>query len=58
MPCRITRIISSGSMLPPESTTTVGVANAFGSSSSAATADRTRRLHDELGPLEQHQQRA
>ena len=38
MPCRITRISSSGSMLPPDSTATIGPSKSCGESSSAATA--------------------
>src|SRR5918997_240631 len=49
MPCWITCSSTSGSMLPPESTATAGVANRRGCSSSAATAaapaGAPRRLH-------------
>ena len=48
---------SSGSTLPPDSTATAGVGNRSGWSISAATAAAPGRLDDELGPLDEHEQR-
>ncbi len=56
MPCRSTRSISSGSMLPPDSTATNGGSHQLGLGHDRGDAGRAGRLDDQLGPLQQVEQ--
>ncbi len=53
-----TRCMSMGSMLPPESTATIGTVGLHGARHDRGDRDRAGGLDDELRALEQHEQGA